>query len=138
MTTKALPKAPVPSEPPKMRPEPFAGEASAEGLRMRVARTSRTSCVSHMRSDGSAFSYPFLSVDSLTRLEEVEEGRPEGRSEEEVEATVERWTAYLHPRAKEAIIGCRIWGFEKFSNSSRDFVRGPMVGEGADGPKLED
>ncbi|OLP77474.1 hypothetical protein AK812_SmicGene42459 [Symbiodinium microadriaticum] len=101
MTTKALPKAPVPSEPPKMRPEPFAGEASAEGLRMRVARTSRTSCVSHMRSDGSAFSYPFLSVDSLTRLEEVEEGRPEGRSEEEVEATVERWTAYLHPRAKE-------------------------------------
>ena len=67
-----------------------------------------------------------------------QEGRPEGRSEEEVEATVERWTAYLHPRAKEAIIGCRIWGFEKFSNSSRDFVRGPMVGEGADGAKLED
>ena len=48
-------------------------QASAEGLRMRVARTSRTSCVSHMRSDGSAFSYPFLSVDSLTRLEEVED-----------------------------------------------------------------
>ncbi|CAE7512635.1 unnamed protein product [Symbiodinium sp. CCMP2592] len=98
MATKALQKAPVPS-PPKMRPE--ASVTSAEGLRTGAARTNRTSCVSHMRSDGSAFSYPFLSVDSLTRLEEVEEGRPEDRSEEELQATVERWTAYLHPRAKE-------------------------------------
>eukprot|EP00439_Symbiodinium_sp_Y106_P068594 s2809_g11.t1 len=108
VATKALQIAPVPS-PPKMRAE--AEVASAEGTRT-VARTSRTSCVSHMRSDGSTFSYPFLSVDSLTRLEEVEdratqgdtgrqEGRPEGRSEEELQATVERWTAYLHPRAKE-------------------------------------
>ena len=62
--------------------------ASAEGTRT-VARTSRTSCVSHMRSDGSTFSYPFLSVDSLTRLEEVEDRATQGDTGRQVPRLVE-------------------------------------------------